>query len=203
MARKRGLSSEDKALWDRVTQSVARMHPAQRQELPAPPPTTPKPQPRDSLPAAPVMRNLPVLSPAPARLGSFDPAPTPAQHLLGQPLRMDHKTHRQMNQGKLRPEARLDLHGMTLAVAHPALIGFLLTAHSRGHRLVLVITGKGKPGSPDAPLPTRPGALRHSVPHWLDIPPLSQIVLQAKPAHRKHGGEGAYYVYLRKSGVRP
>lgn len=137
------------------------------------------------------------------RLGSFDPAPTPAENLAAQPLRMGHKTHRQMTQGKLRPEARIDLHGMTLATAHPALIGFLLTSHTRGFRLVLVITGKGRTGSQDAPLPIRPGALRHNVPHWLRMMPLASVVLQATPAHRRHGGEGAYYIYLRKSGVRP
>ena len=34
--------------------------------------------------------------------------------------------------------------------------------------------------------------------HWLEIPPLTQAVLQVTPAHIRHGGEGALYVYLRK-----
>lgn len=114
------------------------------------------------------------------------------------PLRMDHKKHRQMTRGKLSPEARLDLHGMTLNAAQPALIRFLLEAHSNGARLALVITGKGRAGGPDAPLPVRPGALRYNVPHWLHMPPLSAIVLQVTAAHQRHGGDGAYYVYLRR-----
>ena len=73
-------------------------------------------------------------------------------------------------------------------------------AHERGLRHVLVITGKGRAGGPDAPLPVRPGALRHAVPHWLHMPPLSAAVLQVTPAHRRHGGDGAYYVYLRRRG---
>lgn len=225
MARRRGLTHEDKALWDHVARSVAPLHPQRRPALPK---SSQQPDPDDAparkgmngSPAAPALapeipkiptraRQITSASPtlpflARPRLDSFDLAPTPAESLATQPLRMGHKTHRQMTQGKLRPEARIDLHGMTLAVAHPALIQFLMTSHARGFRLVLVITGKGRSAGPDtAPMPVRPGALRHNVPQWLRMMPLARIVLQATPAHRRHGGEGAYYVYLRKSGVRP
>ena len=111
---------------------------------------------------------------------------------------MDHKTHKQMTRGKLRPEARLDLHGMTLAAAKAELTGFVLAAQAQGRRLVLVITGKGKGKGDHGPLPTRSGALRHEVPHWLHMAPVAQAVLQVVPAHVRHGGGGAYYVYLRR-----
>lgn len=112
--------------------------------------------------------------------------------------RMDQKQFGRMKRGKLVPEARIDLHGMTLDQAHPALIRFILRSQSEGKRLVLVITGKGK--SPDTfdPTPQHRGILRRQVPHWLEIPPLTQAVLQVTPAHIRHGGEGALYVYLRK-----
>lgn len=200
MAR-RGLSEDDKALWARVAGTVAPMNPARKQPAPEPPLVKPKPPIRlapTSILPAPADFNIGGFSLS-ARAGSrFDPAPTPQEQLRAQPVRMDHKTHKQMSKGKLRPDARIDLHGMTLAVAQPALIGFIRGAYDRGHRLVLVITGKGKPGGPDAPLPVRPGALRHSVPHWLHMPPISGMILQVTPAHRRHGGDGAYYVYLRK-----
>lgn len=145
---------------------------------------------------------LPQLRPGTGRAGlsstRIDLAPHPRETLHAQPLRMDHKTHKRMTRGKLAPDARIDLHGMTLAIAQPVLTRFILNAHADGRRLVLVITGKGKPGGPDAPLPVRPGALRHNVPHWLHMPPLNAIVLQVRPAHQRHGGDGAYYVYLRK-----
>ncbi len=109
---------------------------------------------------------------------------------------MDAKTHARMVRGKLAPEARLDLHGMTLAEAHPELIRFILNAHDGGLRLVLVITGKGK--MTHEPVPRPIGALRHQVPHWLRLPPLSQVVQQVAEANLKHGGSGAIYVYLRR-----
>ena len=199
MARRRGLSAEDKALWSRVAATAVPMHPARKKSAPvvadtAKPSLTAKPAPRDPLPLAGLSMG------GKRSVGStrIDLSPAPLEALHNQPLRMDHKTHRQMTRGKVAPEGRIDLHGMTLAVAQPVLIRFVLQAQAAGKRLVLVITGKGREGGPDAPLPIRPGALRHNVPHWLHMPPLNAIVLQVRPAHRRHGGEGAYYVYLRR-----
>jgi DNA-nicking Smr family endonuclease len=87
---------------------------------------------------------------------------------------------------------------MTLDRAHPALTRFILSAHGNGKRLVLVITGKGKLRDDDGPIPVRFGVLRHQVPQWMSMPPLSSAILQVTQAHLKHGGGGAYYVYLRK-----
>jgi DNA-nicking Smr family endonuclease len=111
---------------------------------------------------------------------------------------MDRKTFGRMTRGKLKPEARIDLHGMTLDRAHGALTRFILSAHANGKRLVLVITGKGKDRDDAGPIPVRYGVLKHQVPHWLTTPPLSSAVLQVMPAHISHGGGGAYYVYLRR-----
>jgi DNA-nicking Smr family endonuclease len=110
---------------------------------------------------------------------------------------MDAGTFGRMRKGKLSPEGRIDLHGMTLAEAHPALISFILGSRAKGRRFVLVITGKGRVTDDMAPMPARAGRLRHDVPRWLTLPPLAGAVLQVTPAHRRHGGEGALYVYLR------
>jgi DNA-nicking Smr family endonuclease len=128
----------------------------------------------------------------------LDLVPTPAEALSAAPLQMDAKTHGKMTRGKLTPEARIDLHGLTLSEAHPELIRFILNAQSDGARLVLVITGKGRRGEDIGPIPQRMGVLRHQVPQWLHMPPLGQAVLQVSEAHLKHGGSGAYYVYLRR-----
>lgn len=192
--RRRGASPEDVELWARVAATVAPMHPKRRApsppeaEAPLAPPVAAVPRP--SLPA---FRLGEEAMPRPAPL----PLPTtPAQRLQGAELRMDSKTHKRMTRGKLRPEARLDLHGMTLSQAQPELVDFVISCHMAGFRLVLVITGKGR--GEHGPLPTRPGALRHQVPFWLHAPPLGPLVQQVAAAHDRHGGEGAYYVYLRR-----
>ena len=87
---------------------------------------------------------------------------------------------------------------MTQDEAYSLLYTFLSRAHSRGARYVLVITGKGKRGEDFGPIPQRMGALRHQVPQWLALPPLGSAILQVTTANLKHGGAGAYYVYLRR-----
>lgn len=198
MPRRKGLTPEDREMWSRVARTASPLHPGRKTldpeagKQPAAPPVAPA---ASSVPppALPRFRVGQTPLPTPSRL----PQPaTPAERLAAAGLRMDAKTHRKMNQGKLRPEARLDLHGMTLSAAQPELTHFVLSCYGGGLRLVLVITGKGR--GDHGPLPTRPGALRHQVPYWLHSPPLSMVVQQVTAAHYRHGGEGAYYVYLRR-----
>ena len=66
--------------------------------------------------------------------------------------------------GGVVAERKIDLHGMTLSQAHPALNRFILAAHADGCRLVLVVTGKGKTKKDVGPIPTPRGVLRNQVP---------------------------------------
>ena len=85
--------------------------------------------------------------------------------------------------------ARLDLHGLTYDRARAALERFLRQAWEEGFRAVLVITGKGVQGD---------GVLRRAAPEWLAAPHLTHIVAGISEAHRRHGGEGAIYVALKR-----
>lgn len=97
-------------------------------------------------------------------------------------------------------EATLDLHGMNQREAHERLHWFLTAARETGKRTVLVITGKGKrQGSGLAHwLATEPGVLRRKLPEWLSLSPLRDIVLDFCPAKVRHGGEGAFYILLKR-----
>jgi DNA-nicking Smr family endonuclease len=83
----------------------------------------------------------------------------------------------------------LDLHGMDQDRARSALFRFLAQAQAEGERAVLVITGKGSRGD---------GVLRRQTPDWLGDPSLRQVVAGWSFAHRRHGGEGAIYVALKR-----
>ena len=109
-------------------------------------------------------------------------------------------TQERMRKGLVEPDAKIDLHGMTQGAAHRTLITWLTNAHRRGHRLVLVVTGKGNPKNDEhAPWMTSPhGVLKQMVPRWLNEPELAALTADVRPAHVKHGGGGALYVYLRK-----
>ena len=67
-----------------------------------------------------------------------------------------------------------------------------------GNRLLLIITGKGNKKTVDEFNRPKSGVLRSGVPEWLKSGPMSDAVLQVMQAHPKHGGGGAYYVYLRR-----
>lgn len=193
MTRKRKLRPEEQALWDKVAARTERM------AKPAPRMSPPEPTQR-------LYESKFETEPLPEfRIGAkvdhradHNLLPGLSEQINTGPLAMDRKAFTRLKRGKLRPEARIDLHGMTLAQAHPALSGFILSAHAAEKRLVLVITGKGKARDDGDPIPTRFGVLRHQVPQWLRMPPLSSVVLQVTEAHRSHGGAGAYYVYLRR-----
>jgi DNA-nicking Smr family endonuclease len=113
---------------------------------------------------------------------------------------LDQRTFDRFRKGKMTPERRIDLHGMTLGRAHAALRSFILGARAEGLRMVLVITGKGqRSGDPDAIIPGRKGVLRSSLPVWLNEPSLRPLILEVVPAQLKDGGSGAFYVYLKRA----
>jgi DNA-nicking Smr family endonuclease len=178
-------------LWRKVAERTERLHP-ERSE-PSPHVARPKPRPHKQTASLTEPFTFSVPQPAPHKL-----QPSLSERLDSAPVQMDKKSFTKMKRGKLKPEARIDLHGMTLDRAHPALIRFILSSQASGRRLVLVITGKGKRSQEEGPIPRPRGVLRHQVPAWLSQPPLVQAVLQIAPAHISHGGEGAYYVYLRR-----
>lgn len=190
---RRRLKPEELELWRKVAQTTEKLHP-ERKHVDTP---LPKPTPRKRPKAR--IDGFDLGQESKFKGNDHDIVPSVTERIKSAPVQMDRKTFGKLKRGKLVPEGRLDLHGMTMDRAHPALTAFILRAHSQGKRLVLVITGKGKDRDDGGPMPVRRGVLRHNVPHWLSTPPLAQVVLQVSEAHLKHGGGGAYYVYLRRA----
>lgn len=194
--RRRDLRPDEQELWRRVERTAHPLHPARK------PTPAPKPRPDTAKPAP----ETPPVDLSGLSVGGKAPAPTPdhrlqrglTERLSSQPVRMDAKAHRKMSRGKMQVEGRIDLHGLTLSEAHPRLMSFVFSSHAAGKRLVLVITGKGRDRDDGGPIPERRGILRHQVPQWLTGSALRPLVLQITPAHQRHGGSGAFYVYLRR-----
>ncbi len=176
----RPLSAEERALWRHVTETVNRTAPldVDPDESAPPPPARPHATPRRR-----------------AHLPPPDVPATKAPPALthGGSVGMDGKTARRLKRGKLMIDARLDLHGHTQRAAHDALTGFIARGIDRGHRTVLVITGKGDP------VAGRPGVLKDMVPRWLNEMPIRQWVSGFSYAAVKDGGEGALYIRLKRT----
>ncbi len=138
-------------------------------------------------PSGPVrMREMPVAMPR-----SEPPSRRPAPLEAGVPANLDRRTMDRLRKGRLRPEARIDLHGMTADTAHSALSGFLATAQAAGKRCVLVITGKGS-------LKQGGGVIRRELPAWLNAAGNRSRVLGFAQAQPTDGGGGAFYVLLKR-----
>ncbi|MDG6093805.1 Smr/MutS family protein [Acetobacter sp. AN02] len=91
--------------------------------------------------------------------------------------------------GALRPERRLDLHGMVAQAAFIRLYGFLVGAHQEGVRCVEIITGLGSG--------VEGGILRRELPLWLEHPELRRVVHSAAYPHAAN--RGAVRVRLRRA----
>jgi len=177
--RKRGLSEEERKLWESVARQVKPLRKTPRLLKPHALTT--------EMPAA--AQPAPLRPPSPVKLA---PPPKPQAPPLAPIGRRDRA---KLSRGKQEIDARIDLHGMTQTRAHRALFGFLQRAHHEGFTFVLVITGKGKVGGADS----ERGVLRRQVPQWLALPEFRGLVVGFEEAHIGHGGEGALYVRVRRA----
>lgn len=181
--RRRALDAEERALWAHVVRSVTPLHPSAEPE-PAPAPEPPPPEPS----AAPPAETVTVAAKRAPRTAAASP-----------PLAvLEPRTRRRLGRGA-EVDARLDLHGLTQAAAHRRLRLFLVEAQASGHSIVLVITGKGDPDRLEGPaFGEGRGVLKRAVPLWLAEPDLRAVVVGFESAGRRHGGEGALYVRIRR-----
>ncbi len=190
----RHLSLEERELWSKVTDTAHALHPKAAKPIDPTKVLNTKPRKKPT----PLQTDFKIGEIAKPAKSPHSLAPSIAETMGASTVQMDAKSFGKMKRGKITPEGRIDLHGMTLDQAHPALVNFVLGAHAAGKRLVLVITGKGKVKPGDGPIPARIGVLKHQVPQWLQQHPIKPLVLQISQASLKHGGSGAYYVYLRR-----
>jgi DNA-nicking Smr family endonuclease len=111
----------------------------------------------------------------------------------------DRDIDRGLARGKRAPEARLDLHGMTLATAERAVAQFLAESSEQGRRVVLIVTGKGLRLESGRVFG---GRIRAEFVGWLERADNRAHVTAVRTAHTRHGGSGAYYVLLRRRRAR-
>ncbi len=176
MTRRRPTPTEQR-MWARVARTVKPLEGKAPPELPE---TAPQEPTRDtsgepaSLPPNPLR--------ATGRPAATFPARSPAPAHRG--------SERRIRRGQVDLAARFDLHGHTQASAERALKAFLASQQQQGARCVLVITGKGRDGE---------SVLRRNFLHWLDSGQARRLVSGWSQAHARHGGHGAFYLFLRRA----
>ena len=190
----RSVTADEAELWEHATQSLAPLKGKPRVGSKVPPGATTKTAPKPPTRATEKRLPPPAPKPRPPAAASRNPAPLADLH---------RRAVRHIAAGKVRIEARLDLHGLRQSEAHEQLRAFLFDASARGLKTVLVITGRGGDGNDADHLakalgePQR-GVIRRNLPQWLGQADLRTVVLGYAAASNRHGGEGAVYVQLRK-----
>lgn len=188
----RGLSPEEVALWRRVAATVTPLHPKR------PVPVAVLAQPNDLPP------------PPPKRVKGRIPPPRPEVTPVTTPVRpltaggLDSSWDRKLGRGPIQPDVTIDLHGLTLAMAHDRLNGGIAQALAMGARVILLIAGKHRPVQEnDLPNYLEPGdkrgAIRARLLDWLAASPHAGRIASVRPAQPRHGGAGAVYIVLRKA----
>ena len=103
-------------------------------------------------------------------------------------LKIDINQDKKTRRGRVQIEAQIDLHDMTLSQARIKLYQMIKTAKTNNNKCILIITGKGFRGE---------GVLRGSFVEWVNDSKVRDLIATYAPAHRKHGGTGAWYIFLK------
>jgi DNA-nicking Smr family endonuclease len=184
VAKDRKLSVEDRILWSKVAKST-RPLPERQSQMDAFDAFLAEEQAAEDASVEQAKKSAPVPASQPIPLAAQKQQPSHKHHPLERPVK------RKIAKGRLPLEARIDLHGLFQSEAHGMLLDFLLRAHQRGLRHVLVITGKGSSMGSE-------GALKRAVPFWFSKPEFRYLISSYEDAAREHGGEGALYIRLAR-----
>ncbi len=149
-------------------------------------------KPLDPTAVLPVFPPLPTIA-EPSEIATAPRLPA-ASIRRSAPGGVDRATVERLKRGQVNVEARIDLHGLDQRAAFAALMGFIETSSRIGRRSILVITGKGAIGE---------GVLRRNLSGWLMASPFAGRILTIQQAHTRHGGDGAFYVVLRRKRLGP
>lgn len=187
----RGLSAEEAEAWARVAASVVPLV-RRRSETPQPKITI-SPAAKMAIPAPKLAKRAPPPLPKQSAAGAL---PVRAARQIGAGG-LDSHWDKRLKTGSIDPDFTLDLHGHGLDAAHVRLENGIGQARAMGARLVLVVTGKPRPVDA-ADRASQRGAIRSKILDWLAAGQHADAIAAIRKSHRRHGGDGAIYIVLRK-----
>ena len=100
-------------------------------------------------------------------------------------------------------DKKIDFHGKSLLESEDQFNNTIIESYNSGQRCLLFITGKGLFKSKNYEESDKPklyhGIIRSSFVQWTKSQKFSKYILSFEQASIEHGGDGAFYVYLRKN----
>lgn len=111
------------------------------------------------------------------------------------------KASNKLKKGNVKIDKKIDFHGLSLIDAKQLLISSINLCFQNNKRCILFITGKGTNLKEKETDQNRLffGKIRRSFLDWTRLDEVKNKILQIHQAAPKHGGDGAFYVYLRKN----
>jgi len=116
------------------------------------------------------------------------------------------KTNKMLKKGQIPIDKKIDFHGKILSQAKDEFQKTVIESYKQKKRCLLFITGKGlhkQQNIFDDKLYKSPklfyGKIRGAFLEWVRKPELEKYILTTEKADFEHGGDGAFYVYLRKN----
>ena len=100
------------------------------------------------------------------------------------------------------PTKSFDLHGYSLNDANIKISEFIKDSYEKGLKKLIIVTGKGihSQNEKDPYISKSLGILKYSVPEYIkNNNELMSLISEIKQADKKDGGEGAFYLYLKKN----
>lgn len=108
---------------------------------------------------------------------------------------------RKLKKGKLHIDKKIDFHGYSLVAAKAKFIETINFCYKSKLRCILFITGKGinKKNENNTEIKLYYGKIRADFQKWILEKNMTSKILYTVPADFSHGGDGSFFVYLRKN----
>ena len=122
------------------------------------------------------------------------------QNFLSKKEKLPNKDLVQSNKKNYK-SSEIDLHGFTLDEANKKIEKFILDSYENGFNKLRIVTGKGlhSNNEKDPYVSKDLSILRYSVPEYIKSNnELMNLITEFKEASIQDGGEGAFYIFLKK-----
>tara|TARA_B100001769_G_C21538075_1_gene307730 strand:+ start:27 stop:437 length:411 start_codon:yes stop_codon:yes gene_type:complete len=103
---------------------------------------------------------------------------------------------------RIKKNLTFDLHGYSLEDANKKIKDLIIEARSKGVSKLTIVTGKGlhSQNEKDPYVSKELGILKYSVPDYIKKnKELMSMIINIKEANIDDGGNGAFYIYLKKT----
>ncbi len=123
------------------------------------------------------------------------------QNFLSKKEKLPDKDNSQ-SKDKVIKISEIDLHGFTLDEANKIVERFINKSYDEGISKIRIVTGKGlhSDNEKNPYISKDLSILKHSVPEYIKKNnELMKLIIEFKEASGHDGGEGAFYIYLKKN----